>query len=1498
MDTSGVLAGINELNKSLKKFTASVNTMSTSMSEGMGKIEDAIRRPATASKKTAQALEQVSKAAKATSTSADSMGKSTDAAKKHMDNLRESSARTRYALYDVSATFTTLSGAFLGVSGGALKFAADYESAFTEVERTTMSNVQLLDTVEAQLLGLARDIPLAFQEITQIASLGAQLGVATGDLAGFSETVAQFSAVTNVSAESAAQSFGALGELLNVTADEYKNLGSSIAQVGVNSVATEAEILSNATAIAGVAASAGLSADYVVGLSGALASLRVPAEQSRGALTRVFQEVNRAAAAGGQDIQNFATILGTSTEEATRLAQSDMESFFTMFVNGLSSLDAGQLTTTLDALNLADIRVTNTLTRLSRNTDLFASTMTDANSGFEDGTFLAGAYALKVDDIASKFKILVNSLTEVGAKFGEALTPVVGPILDTLTSFFNTLADMLSTDAGKIFAGTAVSVGLLAGGLSSLVAVLALAKGSMSALRLVVIAMNWEGATKGFAALAASLTGVSTASGAAAVGLKRMKLALVTTGIGALVIALGGLAAAFAQMNESADVAFNNVIGDTAGLSAALAADTQAYSQAMIDGNTAAAESFVAISYAGTELGSKYSETTAKIGETAKILGEDIPQAFDYTSGAIEQNTRFLGDNTREWIRNKLMQSEAFQDIIGNSEFSKYWQGIGADFDTLINVVAQGGQEAGQAYLQGLNADAIAAGTISAFDTAGADMVLSVQTTAKTLAAQDPNGISTWVWNTINAAMPAIQAITDVVLGVVNAVTGLFGLEIPNPFASKTGEITKQLEGATNAMSFLEIGADDMASAVGGAGADLEGLGDSADGAAEKIRLLTDYSSDLSSIWNRAFDIRFSGQDTLDAISSSFNSIAKATADAAAEINSLNADIASLSSDRALQEYFLSVAEAYGDSTAADKARAEIAKIDADLAKKSGELQDAQDKVNKSMEGTGDVAISNRKDLRTLVSEYESHVEALAASGMSQADLAKETAKLKQQFIEQGRQLGYSEQDLQFYAAAFEDVARAIEYVPRDVTVDFNGDAALTAIQEFAAKAEQALSGAGGGISGGGVSGGGGGVTTPKKSVAPAAPEPIGPNWWDGMWAGWNGMWGDISTNWNSFWGDADANWTGMWGDFGAGWNGMWSDFGAGWTSMWDGFGQGIEDAFQVVWDVLTFPARLRDALVQDLGLADMWNDFVAGFNQAIVDITAGWNGMWVDFGNNVVQFGTDFITGWNATMEQMFPGWGAFWTAAGETISATWTNFTAWWNTAVGKVANGWNTFWGTAGLVIAARWNSMVSDFNTKIGEIARGWNGFWGAAGSAISNAWTTFTGGFSSAIGWIERTWNTLWGKLGSVISTSIDNAMRAFQRAMPATFNVLKPIINWAFGKNYADGGYVSGPGTSTSDSISANLSNGEYVINAAAVQQYGRGFFDNLNQMQTPRYFSGGPVGNTSNSGGIVSLSPEDRALLRNIGGSGDVVLYANNEAIARSANAGNRNIVASGGRP
>lgn len=73
----------------------------------------------------------------------------------------------------------------------------------------------------------------------------------------------------------------------------------------------------------------------------------------------------------------------------------------------------------------------------------------------------------------------------------------------------------------------------------------------------------------------------------------------------------------------------------------------------------------------------------------------------------------------------------------------------------------------------------------------------------------------------------------------------------------------------------------------------------------------------------------------------------------------------------------------------------------------------------------------------------------------------------------------------------------------------------------------------------------------------------------------------------------------------------------------------------------------------------------------------------------------------------------------------------------------------------------------------------------------------------------------------------------------------------------AGGGYITGPGTGTSDSIPARLSNGEYVIRASMVQRFGKEFFDAINYMgRLPGFAAGGLVSGKSVAPPIVNIAP------------------------------------------
>jgi hypothetical protein len=69
----------------------------------------------------------------------------------------------------------------------------------------------------------------------------------------------------------------------------------------------------------------------------------------------------------------------------------------------------------------------------------------------------------------------------------------------------------------------------------------------------------------------------------------------------------------------------------------------------------------------------------------------------------------------------------------------------------------------------------------------------------------------------------------------------------------------------------------------------------------------------------------------------------------------------------------------------------------------------------------------------------------------------------------------------------------------------------------------------------------------------------------------------------------------------------------------------------------------------------------------------------------------------------------------------------------------------------------------------------------------------------------------------------------------------------------AQGGYISGPGSWTSDSIPAMLSNGEFVIKSSAVAKYGIPMLESIN---TGRYNMGGLVSMYSTGGYVVPNSP------------------------------------------
>jgi TP901 family phage tail tape measure protein len=104
-------------------------------------------------------------------------------------------------------------------------------------------------------------------------------------------------------------------------------------------------------------------------------------------------------------------------------------------------------------------------------------------------------------------------------------------------------------------------------------------------------------------------------------------------------------------------------------------------------------------------------------------------------------------------------------------------------------------------------------------------------------------------------------------------------------------------------------------------------------------------------------------------------------------------------------------------------------------------------------------------------------------------------------------------------------------------------------------------------------------------------------------------------------------------------------------------------------------------------------------------------------------------------------------------------------------------------------------------------------------------------------------------------TAIQNVLTALGLVQSKTITITTNRVETATKENTvgifkASGGHVRGPGTETSDSIPAYLSDNEYVIQASSVRKYGTGFLDRVN---AGRYADGGLVGHYASGGSVAA---------------------------------------------
>lgn len=211
-------------------------------------------------------------------------------------------------------------GASIGAVGVSLATASNiarsFEDAFTAVSKTVDGTPEQINALRRELIAMTKEIPVTFEELSSIASVGGSLGIPIEQMGKFTNTVAKLSvAVDGLSGEQAATMLAKIGTVTGEGTANIDKMGSTLVALGNNFAATEGEILDFTNRIAASGTTLGVGSAELMAVSTAFTSLGLSAERGATAFSGSVNKIAVAVAGSTKELKDIALVSGMSVEQ-------------------------------------------------------------------------------------------------------------------------------------------------------------------------------------------------------------------------------------------------------------------------------------------------------------------------------------------------------------------------------------------------------------------------------------------------------------------------------------------------------------------------------------------------------------------------------------------------------------------------------------------------------------------------------------------------------------------------------------------------------------------------------------------------------------------------------------------------------------------------------------------------------------------------------------------------------------------------------------------------------------------------------------------------------------------------------------------------------------------------------------------------------------------------------------------------------------------------------
>lgn len=498
-----------------------------------------------------------------------------------------------------SASMSALHGRMLGATAAAyglykglslpIKAAADFETSMANIKKVVdFDSPKAFKEMGEDIRKLSLRLPMTADQIASIVAAGGQSGVANEDLLAFAEIATKVGVAWDMSADKTGEALAKLKTSLGYTIPQTELLADAINYLSNKTAASAPDILEMTRRVAPLAKLFGLTAEQASAFGAAMVGSGFEPEVAATSFRNMGKALTVGSSATKAQQKAFARI-GTSSTQVAKLMQKNAVGTIGAIFKRINQIPVEQRASLMSDLFGDEARA---LAPLITNGELLAETLALIN----DKTKYAGSsskeYAEQADTTNNKMVLFSNHISEVSKALGEGLTPGLNEATEALKPYLLSVADWAKKNPGLVaglaktaIAAVGLSGALLAGGyvmlglkgivlslakpiLAATVAMAGLTRsmliapivaGVSGAFRLLTAAVVGTVASfrtmsglfmlmsggalmgslrAGIVGIGAALTGLLSPMALVAGAMKLLKLAVISTGVGAILVAI------------------------------------------------------------------------------------------------------------------------------------------------------------------------------------------------------------------------------------------------------------------------------------------------------------------------------------------------------------------------------------------------------------------------------------------------------------------------------------------------------------------------------------------------------------------------------------------------------------------------------------------------------------------------------------------------------------------------------------------------------------------------------------------------------------------------------------------------------------------------------------------------------------------------------------------------------------------------------------------------